>query len=562
LATLLPAIFFTTLPVRATTYYVDVTNGNDSWNGTSPTFVSATTGPWKDFKNINFGGAYSPPPPGTTVSVAPGLLDHTGDDTKTAIFLAHVNGTSNSPIVISNNPFGSFIISNSGITTPALEVASSAWVKVFGIAVTNAYRAIVCQGLTNCEFAYCSSGGSNSLNGGPQFNMYNLSQSNWVHNNIFNQGYVSTFGDSTHNMTFGQFFINNGPDITAYNIIESNICIHAGHDTLSCYGPSNVIQFNWVHNGVWYYRSDYMQMSGERDVELGGTIGNYNLMQYNDLDFAGATGTGGAHGIEMSDAAYEVVRYNRFINDAYTGLQIYGGKSTDDTNAPLSLTNAISISNYVYNNTFAYNGFGQRYFTNYTIAGIPNGVSDLWEYKALLGTVNTSSNFYVNNLFYGCYNTNVSANDGWNVDFARWANNLTNVNPLFINTAVPGGEFILTPPDVHLASNSPAIDAGTWLTTITSVDGTGTNFTVFDPNYFFAGLTASSRTISGDTIQLQGATNTAVITAISGNMITVNTSLTWTNGQGLSLPYSGTAPDAGAYEYYMVASPTGLQVVP
>jgi hypothetical protein len=55
----------------------------------------------------------------------------------------------------------------------------------------------------------------------------------------------------------------------------------------------------------------------------------------------------------------------------------------------------------------------------------------------------------------------------------------------------------------------------------------------------------------GDLIQLEGQTQTARITSInySTRVLTLDRSLTWTNGQGVSVPYSGSAPDMGAFEH-------------
>ena len=56
--------------------------------------------------------------------------------------------------------------------------------------------------------------------------------------------------------------------------------------------------------------------------------------------------------------------------------------------------------------------------------------------------------------------------------------------------------------------------------------------------------------VPGDRIQLQGQSQTAGITSVdySTNQLTVDTPLTWTAGLGVSLPYSGSAPDVGAFE--------------
>jgi hypothetical protein len=100
--------------------------------------------------------------------------------------------------------------------------------------------------------------------------------------------------------------------------------------------------------------------------------------------------------------------------------------------------------------------------------------------------------------------------------------------------------------DYHLQSSSPAINVGTFITTTTSA-GNGAQVPVADAKMFVDGFGIAD----GDSIQLQGQTQVAKITSInySTNMLTVDRSLTWTSGLGVSLPYSGSAPDIGAYEY-------------
>jgi hypothetical protein len=101
--------------------------------------------------------------------------------------------------------------------------------------------------------------------------------------------------------------------------------------------------------------------------------------------------------------------------------------------------------------------------------------------------------------------------------------------------------------DYHLQSTSRCKDAGCFLTTTTSA-GSGTQLPVADPYMFCDGWGLAD----GDSIQLAGQTQTAKITSLnySTKVLTLNRSLTWTNGQGVALPYNGTAPDMGAYEYY------------
>jgi hypothetical protein len=547
LALLLPAMFLATLPVQAdtvlgATYYL-ATNGNDAWTGTAPAFVSGATGPWLTFTHVTY-GAKPGLQPGDVLYVRGGVWNHTNDSLGTCLRLYNLTGTSNSPIVVSNYPGETPLIFGSGPNNNTIDMRNSSWVKVFGINSTNAYRTPILQYCTNCELANCSFGGGDPTRGSIcVFTMYNQCQSNWIHNNVM--GPSTPFNNGAdggcHGATVGLFY--SAKDFTSQNIIESNIFFHSGHDVLSVYGPSNVIQFNWGHSAPWYAFTNVLW--GSRDLELGGTIGNYNLVQYNNWNYAGYVPNEGCKGVEMSDGAYEIFRYNYCLNNGSDGICIYGGK----------VGGTISCSNYIYNNTLAFNGFNSTCTTNGTPANISYPV-----WQNVMAFANTSNNFVVNNLAYHNFSTASTFFQGFSVNISRWANNLTNIDPLFINTNNTSGEFDLTLPNCTLQPGSPAIDAGTWLTTITSASGSGTSFTVADAHYFFAGLTAASRTIPGDTIQLQGQANPATITAISGNTITVATPLTWTTGQGLALAYGGTAPDVGAYEYYALAPPTNLRI--
>ena len=537
-ATWLAGIFLATLPVQALTYWVDTTNGNDSWSGTASNLVSGTNGPFKSFVNFNYGGRLAPngsgPPAGTTVFVR-GLIDHTSDNIASSLDLSYAMGTSNNPIVFSNWPGYTCIISNSGPTQSTIALTDCSWVKIFGINSTNAYRTPSFQYDTNCEYAYSSSGGSNALGTLNIVTIYNNSQSNWIHGCTF--GPVVPFdnpsGDGgSHGVTMGQFYATN--DFTSYNIIESNTFFHSGHDVLSVYGPSNIIQYNWGHSAPWYSFTNVAW--GSRDLEVGGTIGNYNLIQYNNWNYAGYVPDQGCHGVEMSDGAFEIFRYNYCLNDAACGIIVYGGKVGGTT----------SCSNYIYNNTLAFDGFDSTYTTS---GSVTNESDPVWQ--NIMAFTSTRSNFIVNNLAYDNFTNTTAFFDGVNVDVARWANNLTNTDPLFANTNDTAGEFVLTPPDCSIPYNSPAVAAGTWLAYITSAPATnGTSFNVDNAGYFWGNtFSAGARTFFGDTIQLQGQMITAQITSISGNAITVNSPLTWTNGQGVALPYSLAAPDVGAFVY-------------
>jgi hypothetical protein len=104
--------------------------------------------------------------------------------------------------------------------------------------------------------------------------------------------------------------------------------------------------------------------------------------------------------------------------------------------------------------------------------------------------------------------------------------------------------------DFNLTQFSTAmIDAAAFLTTITSSNGSGTSFVVADPLFFYDGWGITGET--GDTIYTS-AGQSATITAINytTGQITVGSSITWTQGDGVTtINYTGSAPDMGAIQY-------------
>jgi len=555
---LLPALLIT-LPVHATTYYV-ATNGNDSWTGTSPTHVSGMTGPFADFAKFNYGGSQQLQP-GDVLYVGGGTYWHT-NDSQGYLFLANVYGTQSQPIIVSNYPGQYPVIHGSGTNSGALTVSGGAWIKILGINVTNDFRGATFQSVTNCEIAYCDFGGGDTNEGyGTTCTFEASSQSNWIHNCRIHDCIVSpVYGDAGHCLMLGQPFgtYNGQPDNTSYNIVESNVLYHSCHDVLSVYGYNNVVRKNFIHNEAFIFRTDILTNGAARCVESGGANGYNNVIEYNRFQYAGITPTGGSHGLELDGAGSTIIRGNVFSDNTYSGLTIYGGKFA---------SSLFWGSNYVYNNTIALNGFGPtKKVILYNTNGVAYQTNNLSVWTPALTIAHSTNNFLVNNLFWSnCTNSyNVAAltiTDPAKIAVASFANNLTNINPLFADTT-DGGPWSQTQPNFALTSGSPAIGGGTWLATITSSSGSGTSFNVNNAGWFFAGLTAAGHTVPGDTIQLQGQASTVVITSISGNTITVNRSLTWTNRQGVALSYSGSAPDVGAYEYTSrPAPPIGLRII-
>jgi hypothetical protein len=97
--------------------------------------------------------------------------------------------------------------------------------------------------------------------------------------------------------------------------------------------------------------------------------------------------------------------------------------------------------------------------------------------------------------------------------------------------------------DFQLQPNSPGVGSGVFMTNAVG-SGTSSQLVVADTYYFSDGNNLNP----GDTIQLQGSTQTTQIVSINraSNTITLATSISFKNGQGVSLAYSGAAPSIGA----------------
>jgi len=133
-----------------------------------------------------------------------------------------------------------------------------------------------------------------------------------------------------------------------------------------------------------------------------------------------------------------------------------------------------------------------------------------------------------------------------------------NANPMFVNYISPGNASN----DYHLQAGSPAIAAGTYLTTIASGDsGSGTSLVVTDASYFqdSYGLSNAYSTVYPDCIAVATASNFVCVTQVNytTNTLTLASSISRSAGDGVYL-YSksdgtvvltGSAPDMGAYPY-------------
>ena len=114
-----------------------------------------------------------------------------------------------------------------------------------------------------------------------------------------------------------------------------------------------------------------------------------------------------------------------------------------------------------------------------------------------------------------------------------------NADPLYVDAAAG---------DYSLDRGSPCIDAGDYLTRTVS-NGSGTTISVEQARYFTDGIGV----MDGDLIVV-GTSDTARVVAVDylANILTIDRSLIWNGGDGVSYPYVGNLPDMGALEYDLI----------
>ena len=315
-----------------------------------------------------------------------------------------------------------------------------------------------------------------------------------------------------------------------HNLIEGNIITRAAHASISSYGAGsspkhNIIQNNdcsyggssglnanvYPYSEVWRWNKSYymtgcgIQTDSSDNLWLGNENWHNGWEEDADSESICIYATG------ATDTKDNIFVHNVFYDgmNATLGIDEFYGMIVDDNIFKNNIFFRDDANEEIWvavlrSNVFAYNCI---YDTDHINANsIADGLNSLTWYEA-----NRSSNF----------NNNVQA------------------DPEFIS---PDG----SPPDFHLQATSDCINAADWLTTITSANGSGTEFVVDDARYFIDGYGITT----GDTIYLEGS-DSALITDVNygTNTITVNSSVSWTQGDGVTLVDFVTAPDIGAYEY-------------
>ena len=501
----------------ADTYYIDNADGNDNNSGSQST-------PWK-----TIGKANSALQAGDTVYIAKGTYKETIRPSRSGEKGSYITYSrkGNDKVIITGVSDGVNLADRSYIVIDGIHIleVSGEWIDLR----PNGSHNIV----QNCYMEESESYKGVQIRDGANYNK------------ILNNTMIGYCGpddliqiwNSNHNLIDGNkmyYGPHDAIDIqdridgsTSYNIIRNNYIQNWWHSNLNIIAVENIlVENNFIADGGENSSENYCGSDRDRSMDRvehkGIGLQAKNAIVRNNISVRNGYGVAPTSGDGSDPYPWKnPCGDNRIYSNVLT--QNYSGIRRNDTD-PL-----ISNPTYFKNNILYKN-------TNYEI--------DIYA-----PTDPENSIYIINNNIYG------GSNKFDNSKYVVMENIST--NPLFVDEENR---------NYHLQSKSPMIDAGTWLTKITSKSGTGTTFTVEDSGYFMDGWGI----INGDIIQLQGTKKTARIKSIDHktNTITVDTVLSWNMGYGISLPYSGISPDLGAFEFNdeqqdsnIVEAPVNLRVI-
>lgn len=304
-----------------------------------------------------------------------------------------------------------------------------------------------------------------------------------------------------------------------YDILEEG----AGHPDIFQTGSSNE---GWSYNLVEsHFQVGSATSANEHTAQIShGQAGNCtgdcgvmteNIFRRNVMhDVSQAT-------VGINQVTVAGITYSRFYNNTTAGAS----RSSADSYSGLAWAGTLVDYGYLLNN-IEYMSWGDNRTTSVSVycLGTDSGC---------LGDINYSVDY---NLGYRPSTTITFA-----APFSTQANGQANVDPGFVDYA--NNNFTITNTGGAYQNAGP-------LTTVSSENGTGTEFTVADAGFFRGDNTNLSQysgaLVVGDTITV--GTDVLTISGISSNTITVTSSFTW--AQNDPVYYGGTAtPDIGAYPY-------------
>ena len=335
----------------------------------------------------------------------------------------------------------------------------------------------------------------------------------------------------------------------SYNLVEGNDFQYATHILINIQSRGTLSTKNIIRNNTLsnpWHSSIALAQGADRNIVEGNTILDSGADHLNNAcdTTAGQRGRYMARkdhkSIEVGGASNLIIRRNVLIDNGALTHENYVG---------------VSIDNRTYNNTLYSNvvGVSLEAAGSYSFGGhiFKNNIfAQNIYYDVIAGAGGTlGTNYFRNDDFIGSRSLYKNASGSFltveSTYSSEWSSNLGK-DPQFVDA---GNK------DLHLKSSSLMVDAGEYLTTVSSAKGSGIAFSVADAGYFTDGYGI----ISGDLIQVGPTSTNSPVRIVdvnySTNTITVDSAISWDSGDGVSLQYTGSAPDLGAYEYGTAGSP-------
>ena len=394
---------------------------------------------------------------------------------------------------------------------------------------------------------------------------------------LYKKVYDTTVGPNNH-IAYNGYGLGS-PDNPGYDF---GIEIGTEYPGIQSEGPRRIQVFdNEInHNGMqgirtWnaanvLIRRNYLHHNGASGIQLENGSENmvveHNRSEFNARVYEYETGAwvdstknaivqdnilrGNKMGLLVTDSQQVILRRNVIFENNQGAMHTINAMGI---NIDSGSSDIIGVHNTLFNNSTgsssragltlcAYNPPGERIVIKNSIVSETASSSDLW--------MGCSGNGYISD--YNNYFNTRPLSIYWQGARVSWPQYLSSSgqdshsntnNPLFINPSSY---------DFSLQQNSPNKDSGDFLTR-TAGSGSGNTFTVTDARYFRDGIGLTN----ADTIKV-GSNPLVKISSVNyaSNTITVDRTITWGSGDGVSYPYSGNTPDKGAYEYTTSSIPT------
>lgn len=506
------------------TYHV-APNGNDAASGLAGA-------PWRTLIKAAATAAA-----GDTVLIGNGV--YTGAVTFTR------SGTAAAPIVFQNEPGETPIIDGTGAgVNKLLHLSGVAYVKLMGLTARNAPGDGVFIGgaahhidLRNLEVFNSGSSGV------------------WIQTTGTTPTFITVKGSRLHDNAKGGVTVWLSPG--GYILIEGNRVYNnvgtGNFDGIQVGGGDGSSHHVVVRGNVAY--GNGQSGDGPDQIDLGGhAFGDYFLVEDND-----ARGPGGDFKVQQGFGGTTMIcRRNRLTRTGFA-IYYYPSPTVFYSNTVVGATHAIqfwsdtaaalpglSLGGFESRNNLLLQEAGDYLFL---LNGVPGFHIDV-RYSSMRLATNVYR-FSTKGILWSPRIFNTADPTIGAAEFAAYqgANAPDFQDAGSRRTTVPASSIFVDPValDYHLKAGSPAIDAGGPLTTTTAGGTNATVIPVVRPTYFQDGWDGLS---APDTIRV-GANAPVTVTRVNeaNKTITVATPITWASGDAVSLPYSGSAPDAGAFEY-------------